>query len=80
MILETTVGRARQCRDRRARQDATTRRTTVRKEGQRRMARRARCWRARSAFTPRVSVNEAAKVSVSAALVKMTSGQLPFPG
>ncbi len=44
------------------------------------MARRARCWRVRSVFTPQVNVNEAAKVSVHAALVKMASGQLPFLG
>ena len=44
------------------------------------MARRARCWRARSALTQEVKVIEAAKVSTHAAFLKMASGQLPFLG
>jgi len=50
------------------------------KDEQRRMARRARRWRVRSALTQMVSVIEAAKVNIHAALVKVTSGQLPFLG
>ncbi len=49
--LETAVGCACQCRDRCARQGVTTQRTPVRKEEQRRMARRARRWRVHSALT-----------------------------
>ena len=44
------------------------------------MARRARCWRVRSVFTPQVSASEAEKVNTHAALVKVVSGQLPFLG
>jgi hypothetical protein len=44
------------------------------------MARQARCWQARSVLTQKVNVNEAKKVNVHAALVKITSGQLPFLG
>ena len=80
MILETAVGRACQCRDRRVRQGATTQRATARKEEQRRMARRARCWQVRSAVTPQVSGNETAKVNTHAALLKFESGQLLFLG
>jgi hypothetical protein len=80
MILKTAVERARQCRDRRVRQGARTRRATARKDEQRRMARRARRWRVRSILTQAVNVNEAAKVNIHAVLVKVASGQLPFLG
>ncbi|MDR2153505.1 MAG: hypothetical protein LBE78_00550 [Burkholderiaceae bacterium] len=46
----------------------------------RRMARRARCWRARSALTQKVKVIEATQANIHADLLKITSGQLPFPG
>ncbi|MDR1969281.1 MAG: hypothetical protein LBQ32_11425 [Burkholderiaceae bacterium] len=96
MILETVVERARQCRDRRARQGARTQRADARQgecrgskgacapldgtngpslwlgralQGeQRRMARRARCWRARSVVTQKVNLIEAANVNVHVAL------------
>ena len=61
MILETAVGCACQCRDRGARQDATTRRAHARKEEQRRMAPRARCWQVHSALTHKVNAIEAIK-------------------
>ncbi len=57
--LETAVGCACQCRDRGARQGATTRRAHARKEEQRRMAPRARCWQVHSAFTQKVNAIEA---------------------
>jgi hypothetical protein len=44
------------------------------------MARRARCWQVRSAVTPQVSGNEAAKGNTHAVLVKFESGQLLFLG
>ncbi len=44
------------------------------------MARRARCWRVRSVFTPQVNVSETAKANIHAALVRGASGQLPFLG
>jgi len=44
------------------------------------MARRAWCWRVRSAFTQEVKVIEARKINIHAAFVKITSGQLPFLG
>ena len=44
------------------------------------MARRARCWRVRSVFTPQGSASQAAKVNTHAALVKVGSGQLLFLG
>ena len=43
MILETAVGRARVCRERRAWQDVTKRRTAGCNEEQRSQDRRARC-------------------------------------
>jgi hypothetical protein len=63
MNLETVVERARQCRDRRARQGVRTQRADARKEEQRRMARRAR-----SVVTQKVNVIEAANVNVHVAL------------
>ena len=44
------------------------------------MARQARCNRAHSEVTHQVNVIEAAKVNVHAALLKLSSGQLPFLG
>jgi IS5 family transposase len=80
VTLEAVVGRARQCRDRRARQGARTRRAHARKDEQRRMARRARCWRMRSAVTQKVKVIEAENFNIHAISVRVTSGQLPFLG
>jgi len=81
MILETAVGRARQCRDRRARQGANRSDTRwYREDLQRRMARRARCWRVRSALTQEVNVIEGTNVNIHAVLLKVASGQLRFLG
>ncbi len=44
------------------------------------MARRARCWRVRSALTRKVKVIEAVEVNAHAAFPRVTSGQLPFLG
>ena len=44
------------------------------------MARRARCWRVRSALTQQVNASEAAKVSIHEAPLKTASGQLPLLG
>ena len=49
--LETAVGCARVCRERRAWQGETKQRTLVRNEEQRRQVRRARCNRVHSAVT-----------------------------
>ncbi len=78
--LDSVVERARQCRDRRARHGVTTLRATARKEEQRRMVRRARCWRARSALTQQVNGSEAGNVNIHAAFQKVASGQLPNLG
>ena len=51
MILETAVGCARVCRERRAWQGETKQRTPVRNEEQRSQDRRARCNRVHSAVT-----------------------------
>ncbi len=53
--LQTAVGCARACPDGRARQGERTRRTSVRKDEQRRMARPAGCDRVHSALTLLVS-------------------------
>ena len=50
-ILETAVGCARVCRERRVWQGETKQRTPVRNEEQRRQGRRARCNRVHSAVT-----------------------------
>jgi hypothetical protein len=47
---------------------------------QRRMARRARCWRVRSTVTQEVKVIGVRKVNIHVALLKMTSDQLRFSG
>ena len=79
--LETAVERARQCRDRRARQGANRSDSrSYREDLQRRMARRARCWRVRSVVTQEVNVIEAVNVNIHAALLKVASGQLRFLG
>ncbi len=78
--LEAAVERARRCRDRRARQGARTPRTDAREDEQRRMARRARCRRVRSALNQTVNVNEARKVSARADVPRAEGGQLLFPG
>ena len=44
------------------------------------MARQARCNRVHSAVTYQVNLIEAGKASVHAALLKLSSGQLPFLG
>ena len=44
------------------------------------MARQARCNRVHSEVTHQVHVIEAARVNVHAALLKLSSGQLPFLG
>ena len=44
------------------------------------MARQARCNRVHSAVTYQVNMIEAGKVNVNAALLKLSSGQLPFLG
>ena len=44
------------------------------------MARQARCNRVHSAITYQVNVIEAGKVNVHAAVLKLSSGQLPFLG
>ena len=68
------------CRERRAWQGATKQRTPVRNEEQRRQGRRARCNRVHSAVTPKVKMNEDAKVTTHAVLELFTSGQLLFLG
>ena len=78
--LETAVGCACQCRDRYARQGATTRRAGARKKEQRRMARRVRCWRVHSAFTWKVKAPKRRKLRVHAAFPRVASGQLRFLG
>jgi hypothetical protein len=52
----------------------------VRKEEQRRMARRAWCWRVHSAVTQKVSHVEVKKPNIHNTLLTPTSGQLPFLG
>ncbi|MFZ2393644.1 hypothetical protein, partial [Rhodoferax sp.] len=59
---------------------AHTRRATARKEEQRRMALRARCWQAHSAFTHQVNPIEAVNARFHAAWQGIQSGQLPFLG
>ena len=78
MILETTVGCARVCRDWRARQGETTQWAPAHKAEQRSMACQARCNRVHSAVTHKRSVIEAGKVNVHAVFLKCESGQLPF--
>ena len=78
--LETAVGCARVCRERRAGQGETKQRTVVRNEEQRSPDRRARCNRVHSAVTKKVKVNEGRKVNIHAALEMFTSGQLLFLG
>ena len=78
--LETAVGCARVCRERRAWQGETKQRTLVRNEEQRSQDRRARCTRVHSAVTVMVKMNEDEKVNIHAALEMFTSGQLLFLG
>ena len=78
--LETAVGCARVCRERRAWQGETKQRTPVRNEEQRSLARQARCNRAHSAVTQKVIVIEDEKVNIHAVLAMITSGQLLFLG
>lgn len=80
MNLKTEVGCAHQYCDRRARQGVRTQRTRVRKDEQRRMARRAWCWRVHSAVTQKVSHVEVKKPNINNTLLTPTSGQLPFLG
>ena len=58
----------------------TTQWATAHKAEQRSMARQARCNRVHSAVTHQVNMIEAGKVNVNAALLKLSSGQLPFLG
>ena len=51
-----------------------------REDLQRRMARRARYWQVRSVVTQEVNVIEAVNVNIHAAVLKVASGQLRFPG
>ena len=78
--LETAVGCARVCRERRAWQGETKQRTQVRNEDQRSQARRARCNRVHSVVTEKVKMNEDEKVSIHSDLEMFTSGQLLFLG
>jgi hypothetical protein len=78
--LETAVGCARMCCERRVWQGVTTRRAPARKEEQRGQARRARRNRVHSAVTYQVNVIEAAKFDVHAAFLMFASGQLRFLG
>ena len=80
IILETAVGCARVRRDRRVRQGVTTQWAPAHKAEQRSMARRARCNRAHSAVTQKVTAIEEGKVNVHAAYPKFASGQLLFLG
>ena len=80
MILETAVGCARVCRERRAWQGETKQRTLVRNEEQRSQDRRARCNRVHSAVTRKVKMDGDDKVNIHAALEMFTSGQLLFLG
>jgi hypothetical protein len=50
---------------------------TARKEEQRRMAPRARCWRVHSALTPKANAIEAINDRLHAACERIQSGQLP---
>ncbi|MDF1484570.1 hypothetical protein PY257_05130 [Ramlibacter sp. H39-3-26] len=52
----------------------------ARKEEQRRMARRARCWQVHGALTHEVNPIEAVNARFPAAWQGMQSGQLLFPG
>ena len=79
-ILETAVECARVCRDWRARQGVTTRWAYAHKAEQRSLARQARCNRAHSAVTQKVSVIEVGKVNIHAAFLMFASGQLRFLG
>ena len=78
--LETAVGCAQVCRERRAWQGETKPRTPVRNEEQRSQDRGARCNWVHSAVTPKVKMNEDDKVSIHAVLEMFTSGQLLFLG
>ena len=78
--LETAVGCARVCRDRRAGQGETTQWAPAHKAEQRSMARQARCNWVHSALTHQVNLIEAGKVIVHAVFLKFASGQLPFLG
>ena len=78
--LETAVGCARVCRERRAWQGETKQRTPVRNEEQRSQGRRARCNRVHSAVTPKVKMDGDDKVNIHAAVEMFTSGQLLFLG
>ena len=80
LILETTVECARGCRDRRAREGATTQRALARKAEQRTMARRARCHRVHSALKQAVNMIEAVNFSAHAVLQRGSSDQLWFLG
>jgi len=53
-------------------------RAPARKEEQRRMAPRPRCWRAHSALTHRVNAIKAINDWFRAAWQRLQSGQLPF--
>jgi hypothetical protein len=65
--LETAVECARQRRDRRVRQDAPPPQATACKKEQRRMARRARCWRVHSDVTSKVNAIEDKNLCANAA-------------
>src|SRR4051794_10620652 len=78
--LDPAVERTRACRDRRARQGATTQRAPALKEEQRRVARRAWCARVRSALTSTVTLIEAGNFNSRAVCQGNPSGQLPDQG